>query len=57
MNARVPNRVAYDACVEYIHLNPVAARLVGAQSDYPFSSAGTLVDMDPMRDWFGKAQG
>lgn len=48
---RVPDRAAYEACVRYIHLNPVVAGLVSAESEYGFSSAGRT-DLDPMPEWF-----
>ena len=50
---RVPDRSAYDACVTYIHRNPVVARLVETEMTYPLSSAGRAGEMDPMPDWFG----
>jgi putative transposase len=50
---RVPDRAAYDACVTYIHRNPVVARLVEDDGSYPFSSALRAGEVDPIPDWFG----
>jgi putative transposase len=49
---RVPDRAAYDACVTYIHRNPVVARLVETEGQYPFSSAGAMGEVDPVPAWF-----
>jgi putative transposase len=49
---RVPDRAAYEACVTYIHRNPVVARLVDDEVAYPFSSAACTHASDPMPDWF-----
>ena len=49
---RVSNRAAYEACVSYIHQNPVVARLVQAPDDYAFSSSKIMQKMDPMPGWF-----
>ena len=49
---RVPDSIAFNACVTYIHNNPVAARLVKVDHAYPYSSAIHLNQMDAMPDWF-----
>ena len=49
---RVPDRQSYDACVTYIHRNPVAANMVSDERVYAFSSAGCSEKMDPAPDWF-----
>jgi putative transposase len=49
---RVPDRAAYDACVTYIHQNPVVARMVQDDRAYPYSSAALIGSMDPMPEWF-----
>jgi putative transposase len=50
---RVPDNAAYDACVSYLHSNPVAARLVEEEAAYPFSSAARAAEVDPMPSWLG----
>ena len=50
---RVPDRIAYDACVRYIEENPVKARLVERGGAYRFSSAGAGAGSDPMPSWMG----
>ncbi len=42
---RVPDRTAYDACITYIHRNPVVARLVKTEIAYPFSSAAAAYNL------------
>jgi hypothetical protein len=49
---RVPDRQAYEACVTYIHRNPVAARLAESEREYPFSSSAKVEEFDPMPQWF-----
>ena len=51
---RVPDRAAYEACITYIHRNPVVARLAEAEETYPFSSATCMSDMDPMPVWMAQ---
>src|SRR5665213_2953682 len=36
---RTPDKAAYEACVTYIHRNPVEARMVSNEMEYMFSSA------------------
>lgn len=48
---RIKDRPGYDACVGYIHQNPVKARLVESAVDYPFTSARRKENLDPMPDW------
>jgi putative transposase len=47
---RVPDRLAYVACVNYIRRNPVEAGLVEREEEYEFSSVRG--EVDPMPDWF-----
>jgi putative transposase len=55
---RMPDRSAYDACIAYIHRNPVAARLVGSENAYRFSPAVRPFEIDPMPRWLEEgAQG
>lgn len=55
---RVSDRNAYAACLNYIHHNPVVARIAETDSDYPFSSATLRSNMDPIPTWFyGPDQG
>jgi putative transposase len=49
---RVPDRQAYDACVTYIHRNPVVAGFVAEQGAYAFSSAAQPGEVDPAPEWF-----
>lgn len=49
---RVPDRAAYDACVAYIHRNPVVARLAESETGYAFSSATCSDEVDPIPEWF-----
>jgi len=49
---RVPDKGSYDACVTYIHRNPVKARIVSNEMDYVFSSAACPLNTDPMPNWF-----
>jgi len=54
---RVPDRAAYDACVEYIHRNPIAAGLAESEDVYRYSSAVRTGEIDPMPDWLNVSQG
>ena len=54
---RVPTHEAYEACVSYIHQNPVVARLAQSAEAYRFSSASMSEEVDVMPEWFGKARG
>jgi putative transposase len=45
---RILDRNAYEACVRYIHANPVEERLVSEPHEYLFSSARGGVELDPM---------
>jgi putative transposase len=49
---RIVDRNAYEACVRYIHANPVEERLVSELREYLFSSARDGVGLDPMPAWF-----
>jgi len=49
---RIVDRHAYDACVRYIHENPVDARIVDEAVQYPFSSADGKTECDPIPAWF-----
>ena len=48
---RVPDYGAYEACVAYIHRNPVEARLAQNERDYLYSSAAMNAALDPMPSW------
>ena len=48
---RVPDKHAYAACVQYIHGNPVAARLATEDASYAFSSAAQPDQVDPSPHW------
>jgi putative transposase len=52
---RVPGRIEYEACVRYIHQNPVVARMVERAEDFQFSSAGKVTDAMP--GWMRTARG
>ena len=49
---RIVDRDAYEACVRYIHANPVEGRLVSKPNEYLFSSAHDEAGLDPMPVWF-----
>lgn len=49
---RIKDRQGYNACVEYIHDNPVKERLAIETYEFLFSSAHGAVVLDPMPDWF-----
>jgi hypothetical protein len=48
---RVPDREAYDACVTYIHRNPVVAGFVAHEAAYAFSSAAQPGQTDLAPDY------
>lgn len=50
---RVPDLRAYEACLTYIHRNPVEAQLAANETDYRFSSAGCMPTLDPIPAWMG----
>jgi putative transposase len=52
---RVPGQKEYEACVGYIHQNPVVARMVERAEDFRFSSAGLVIDAMP--EWMRSARG
>ena len=54
---RIKDRSGYEACVGYIHANPVDAGIVVRAEEYPFSSAHSSAIVDPMPGWFEQAQG
>ncbi|HXE06457.1 MAG TPA: transposase [Acidobacteriaceae bacterium] len=49
---RVPDKAAYEACIRYIHRNPVEAQIVSTEMEYMFSSAACQLNTDPMPGWF-----
>jgi len=49
---RVPDGAAFDACVTYIHRNPVKAGIAQADHGYQFSSSGHDDLVDGMPAWF-----
>jgi putative transposase len=49
---RIKDREGYEACVGYIHANPVKARLAAEGEAYEFSSAYPSAVVDDMPDWF-----
>jgi len=51
-NRRIVDSAAYDACVHYIHQNPVKKMLCEQPVDYPFSSAASHASVDPKPAWF-----
>ena len=48
---RIKDRDGYEACVGYIHANPVKEMMTVSAGEYEFSSAHPLVLVDPMPDW------
>ena len=46
-NHRIRDWDDYERCREYIHTNPVRARLATRPEDYPYSSAARALQMDP----------
>lgn len=48
---RIKDRSGYEACVAYIHANPVVEGLVGCTEEYVFSSAHVGVVLDAMPRW------
>jgi putative transposase len=52
---RVPGREAFEACISYIHQNPVKAGLVRTDVEYLFSSAGRIAELDPRPVWMASA--
>jgi putative transposase len=51
---RIKDMEGYRACVEYIHNNPVDARLVDSATEFPFSSASGGAVVDGMPGWLGR---
>lgn len=51
---RIQDRAGCEACVRYIHENPVEARMVGRAEAYAFSSAWEGAVVDPMPRWLGR---
>lgn len=51
---RIKDREGYDACVRYIHENPVVARMVDRADAYMFSSACGGAVVDAMPRWLGR---
>jgi putative transposase len=49
---RIKDRQGYEACVGYIHENPVKERMVSDAAEYAYSSAYPGATVDPMPDWF-----
>ena len=49
---RIGSGSDYEACVRYIHQNPVRARLAISSEEFLFSSARGTHDVDPAPDWF-----
>ena len=54
---RIKDFVGYEACVGYIHANPVKAGLAARAEEYPFSSAHLSAMVDPMPEWLRTARG
>ena len=48
---RVLDRRAFESQREYIHNNPVRARLCATAEGFPYSSAGNQTDVDPPPAW------
>ena len=48
---RIKDQQGYEACVAYIHANPVKERMVLEAEEYAFSSAYPSVVVDPMPGW------
>ena len=53
---RVLDAQAFENQLEYIHQNPVRARLVERAELYPYSSAGDLSQIDPAPAWLQMAK-
>jgi putative transposase len=54
---RIKDQPGYEACVGYIHENPVKAGFVKAVEEFPFSSAHASAVVDAMPDWLGTTRG
>jgi putative transposase len=48
---RIKDRQGYEACVSYIHANPVKERMVEDAAEYAYSSAYPGMMVDAMPDW------
>jgi len=48
---RIKDREGYDACVGYIHANPVKERMTVEPDEFAFSSAHPSAVVDLMPDW------
>ncbi len=48
---RIKDRNGYEACVRYIHENPVVEKMVDRADAYEFSSAHGSAMVDPMPGW------
>jgi putative transposase len=48
---RIKDREGYEACVGYIHANPVKEGMTSAAEEFRFSSAYSSAMVDPMPDW------
>lgn len=50
---RIKDQQAYEACVAYIHNNPIEKHMVAAAREYAFSSANVAFELDPRPAWLG----
>jgi len=48
---RIKDRDGYEACVAYIHANPVKERIAVEAEEFAFSSAHPSAVVDSMPDW------
>ncbi len=53
---RIKDCAGYEACVGYIHANPVEAHMAAVAEEYPYSSAHPSAVIDPMPGWFRRTQ-
>ena len=54
---RIRDRDAFEGCLQYIHQNPVRARLTERAEAYPYSSAALSMSVDPPPEWVRAGQG
>jgi putative transposase len=54
---RIKDRDGYEACVGYVHGNPVKERMAETAEEYAFSSAHPSAVVDSMPDWLRMARG
>jgi putative transposase len=53
-NRRITDALHFDVSKRYIEENPVRARMVTSQGEFPFSSCAKPEMVDPTPPWFGQ---